>query len=111
MLCGSGGAMLLLNGHMMRACHRYVGHAVRAALLCALLCAPALAAANEASGTPVIPPGQEELLATMLGKGAVLPDECKLADAEVDHTTIKAKYTCPGGEVVFELAHPSTGAP
>jgi hypothetical protein len=114
-------------------CRRDVGRAARATLICALLCAPVLAAENEPpatgkSGTPmgqqgtaptlagaastavgeaVIPAGQEELLAAMLGKGATLPDQCKLAGAEIDHSIVKATYTCLGGEVVFKLAHPS----
>src|SRR5947208_3265485 len=56
---------------------------------------------------PVIPPGQEELLADMLGRGATLPGQCSFANGGVERTTVKAAYTCPGGEVVFELHHPS----
>jgi len=55
----------------------------------------------------VIPPGQEEVLAGMLGRGASLPGPCNLAGAEVDHNIIKSTYNCPQGEVVFELRHPS----
>jgi len=58
-------------------------------------------------GEPAIPPGQEALLATMLGKGAALPEECKLTAGDVQHTIVKATYQCAGGEVVFELIHPS----
>lgn len=89
---------------------RCVGPAVRATLLWALLFAPALAAvaADEPSAVveAVIPAGQEDLLAEMLGRGVSLAD-CKLAAGDVDHAIIKATYTCPGGEVVFELRHPS----
>jgi hypothetical protein len=94
---------------------------VLAVFLGALLLTPALAAdepsatkepsaADEysADGEPVITAGQEDLLAEMLGKGATLPDECKLAAGEVDHAIVRATYACPGGEVVFELRHPST---
>ena len=96
---------------------RCVGRAVGATLGCALLLAPALAAQEPlAAGEAVIPeeldavipPGQEGLLAEMLGQGTTLPEQCKLAGGEVDHSLIKATYACPGGEVVFELRHPST---
>jgi hypothetical protein len=55
----------------------------------------------------VIPPGQEELLADMLGRGATLPGECKFAGVEADHAVVRTTYSCPSGEVVFELRHPS----
>jgi hypothetical protein len=55
----------------------------------------------------VVPPGQEDLLAEMLGKGATLPEGCKLTDGRVEHSTVEATYSCPAGEVVFELSHPS----
>jgi hypothetical protein len=93
-------------------CRRCVGLAARATLLGALFLAPVSAAENEAASPeePAISPGQEDLLAAMLGKGATLPEECTLIAGEVDHTIVKATYTCPAGEVVFELAHPSTAA-
>ncbi len=59
----------------------------------------------------VIPPGQEELLADMLGRGATLPDDCKFAGADVDHVTIKTTYTCAHGDVAFQLHHPSAAPP
>ncbi len=70
---------------------------------------PTPVAANEPSAVdePVIPAGQDDLLAGMLGRGAALPEQCKFAGGEVDHAVIKATYACPGGEVVFELRHPS----
>jgi hypothetical protein len=43
----------------------------------------------------------------MLGRGATLPEQCQLAGGEVDYAIIKAIYACPGGDVVFELRHPS----
>jgi hypothetical protein len=58
----------------------------------------------------VIPPGQEELLADMLGRGATLPGECKFNGVEADHAIISTTYSCPSGEVVFELRHPSEAA-
>lgn len=66
--------------------------------------------AAPADDGPVIPPGQEELLLAMLGRGAALPDGCALADGRIEHTTLEATYTCALGDVVVRLAHPS-GAP
>jgi len=63
--------------------------------------------ALEAPGDAVIPPGQEDLLAGMLGRGGTLPAGCALEAAEADHALVKATYTCPTGPVVFELQHPS----
>lgn len=56
---------------------------------------------------PAIPPGQESLLQEMLGKGADLPGNCKLADGHVEYTVIEATYECGNGAVVIELAHSS----
>jgi len=46
-------------------------------------------------------------MAQMLGKSAALPGPCTLAGGAVEHTVIKATYACPGGEVIFDLRHPS----
>jgi hypothetical protein len=58
----------------------------------------------------VIPAGQEELLADMLGRGAEFPDGCRLINGQVEYRVVKARYQCPAGEVIFELAHPSRAA-
>jgi hypothetical protein len=99
---------------------RCLGRAARVISVCALLVSPVLA--DETAPPPVarsehadleepaIPPGQEELLSAMLGKGTPLPGGCTLSAGNVEHTLVKATYTCPGGEVVVELAHPSTAA-
>ncbi len=73
----------------------------------------ACAQTDAAAANPewVIPPGQEELLADMLGRGATLPDDCKLAGAEVDYTIIKTTYKCAQGDITFELRHPSAAPP
>ena len=55
----------------------------------------------------VIPSGQEELLADMLGRGATLPGGCKFAGGHADGPKISATYSCLNGDVVFELLHPS----
>jgi hypothetical protein len=61
----------------------------------------------EPGGEAVVPEGRDELLGEMLGKGATLPDGCKLNEGRVEYTTVKATYGCPTGEVVYELSHPS----
>ena len=80
-------------------------HLAQVTLICMLSLMAALAFA--AADDPVITAGQDELLAAMLGKGATLPDHCELKDGQVERTTVKAIYACPGGEVVFQLTHPS----
>lgn len=72
-----------------------------------VLVAFVLATVAEAATAPVIAPGQEEMLAAMVGKGAQLPGDCKLTGGEVAYDTVKATYACPGGEVVLELTHPT----
>ena len=57
--------------------------------------------------TAVIPPGREELLADMLGRGATLPGGCRFASGDVDGPVARGKYACPGGEAAIELRHPS----
>ena len=81
-----------------------------ATLVCAILFSPALAAEPPpVSPDPMIPPGQEELLADMLGRGAT-PAGCTLTGAAIEYSIIKATYACSGGEAVFELRHPSSAA-
>jgi len=58
-------------------------------------------------GDPAISPGQEETIARIVGRGMEFPDGCRFVGGEVDHLVIVARYDCPGGEVVFELVHPS----
>lgn len=54
----------------------------------------------------VVPPGQEDFFADMLGRGASLPGGCTLSGGQIDGQTVRATYNCTGGEVVFELVHP-----
>jgi len=51
----------------------------------------------------VIRPGQEALLADMLGRGAALPGPCTFTGGEADGAIVKASYACPGGTVAIEL--------
>jgi len=87
-----------------------IGHLARTAAIGALgacLVAPLSTADEPPDGIdPVIPPGQEELLLAMLGRGISLPDRCTLSDGKIERTIIKATYTCPLGDVVIELSHP-----
>ncbi len=108
--CGTSGFMGSFGSWKARG--RYMGTcAAPATLLCALLFASALAAAEPAaSPNPMIPPGQEDLLAEMLGRGVTLAG-CNLTGAGVEYTIVEATYACPEGEAVFDLAHPSTASP
>jgi len=72
-------------------------------------------------GHPVIPPGQEDLLAQMLGLGVSLPGDCKFTGGQADGPAIRATYRCGGaapstpgqggGEIVLKLLHPSEAPP
>jgi hypothetical protein len=55
----------------------------------------------------VVPPGQEELFAAMLGRGSVLPAGCAFVTGQIAGTVVRGVYSCAGGEVVVELRHPS----
>jgi len=78
-----------------------------AALLSALLAASVVAADDDdrPAAEPAIPPGEEALIAAMLGRGMAV-GECALIGAGVEYTVIKATYRCPGGETTLELGHP-----
>lgn len=81
---------------------------LRSLVVTALVVAPAVATAQGAP--PVIGPGQEPLLADLLGKGASLPGDCAWAGATVEETRVVSWYTCAGARVEIELRHP-TDAP
>lgn len=88
---------------------RREGLAPRVAVLCVLLISSGLASGDDAGpgGGPVIPPGREELLAEMLGRGATVLAGCSFAGGQADGAAIRATYRCGEGDVVFELRHPS----
>jgi hypothetical protein len=73
-------------------------------------------AQTEAESTPVesnkiefvIPPGEEPLLADILGSGKEPAVGCKFTDGKVESALIHATYACPGGEIVVDLRHPET---
>ena len=58
----------------------------------------------------VIPAGQEELIAEMLGRGEALPGGCRFAGGQVAEPGIRATYACADREVVLELRHPRDAA-
>ena len=90
-----------------RSCTTRARGVALAALSCALLAA-SVVAANDGDvpiGEPAIPPGEEELIAGMLGRGMALRD-CTLASGGVEYTVIKATYACPAGAVSLVLDHP-----
>jgi len=55
----------------------------------------------------VVPPGQDDLLATMAGRGLLLPDYCRFTGGGADGPLVRVAYACPAGEVVYDLVHPS----
>jgi hypothetical protein len=74
-----------------------------------LLTASVVLASDDESAPvePVIPPGQEALIASMLGRGMALPD-CTLVSCGVAYCVIEATYDCDGGGVALELGHPES---
>jgi len=84
-----------------------VRRAARTLLVGGLACASILAAHDAAaSAGAVIAPGQEDLLAEMLGRGAQLPGGCAFAGGQVEDVLARSTYQCPDGAVVVELRHP-----
>ena len=59
------------------------------------------------SGQPVLPPGQDEAFATMLGRGATLPDGCVWSGALIDRSFVISQYTCGERLVKLTLKHES----
>jgi len=74
---------------------------------CAFLAGSIVAADDDDAATrdPAIPPGEERLIATMLGRGTLVRD-CTLVSGGIEYTVIKATYNCPGGPVALQLGHP-----
>lgn len=83
-----------------------------AALILAFLCVSAVVAKGDEVSfhEPVVAPGNNALLADMLGRGATLPDDCKFAGGGADGPIIRGNYTCPSGDVIFELVYPDNTA-
>lgn len=76
----------------------------------ASLCAFALvAAARPARAELIIPPGQDEIVAQMLGRDAALPSGCVWAGASVAESKVTTTYKCASETHVFELRRPEEG--
>lgn len=84
------------------------GSTLRARVLCValLLAARANGETTEASPVFVVPPGQEELISEMVGRGVVFPGGCRLVDGQVDYVFVRARYECADGDLVVELHRP-----
>jgi hypothetical protein len=94
----------------MTMCGRLAG---RVAVFCALLLSTTYGAddADDDGVTyeAVVPPGQDDLMAALLGRAAVLPAECRFDGGGADGSVISARYHCPSGDVAYELTHPDKG--
>ena len=77
-----------------------------AAMLWTLLATSVVAADDdEATVDAVIPPGEEQVVADMLGRGAGL-QYCALVSGGIRDNVISGVYNCVGNEVRVELANP-----
>jgi hypothetical protein len=84
---------------------------MRAAFLFGMAYAAILAPqAARASANAIIAPGQESLLAEMLGRGETLPGPCIFANGQVESALARCTYRCPAGALVLELRHSSQAA-
>ena len=85
------------------------GRTIAVAILYTALLAASVAVAKDddaRTGGPAIPPGEERLIAAMLGKGTRI-GTCKLTKSRVEYTVITATYKCRrAGRVTLELCHP-----
>lgn len=76
--------------------------AARLAIALALIIVPPILV-SPCSAYEVIAPGQEPLLADMLGRGATLPGGCTFSAGQVESALVRGTFQCPGGAVVIEL--------
>lgn len=83
------------------------GLSVGGVLVALSLVLPARAAEER---TAVVPPGQEELLAAMLGRGESPVGSCDFSGGGIEPTLIRGVYECPSGEIIVELRHPNAVA-
>ena len=56
---------------------------------------------------PLIRPGQEGVIADMLGRGELLSGSCRLVEGQIDGARVTGTYSCPEGRVGVRLDHPS----
>jgi hypothetical protein len=78
--------------------------------IAALVLTPALARGARAA---VVPPGQEDLVAEMLGRGEDVGPGCRLTAVDIEPTRIEGAYACQGqsGEARVALTYPSSSSP
>ena len=55
----------------------------------------------------LIRPGQEDVIARMLGRGELLPGSCRLAEGQIAHNIARGTYLCGAERVTLQLSHPS----
>ena len=65
------------------------------------------AAARSPDLVPLIRPGQEEVIARMLGRGEVLPGGCRFAQGGIEDNIVRATYACDASQLTVHMAHPS----
>jgi hypothetical protein len=83
----------------------------RAAVIAVALVLELVACRDALAARWLIEPGQETVLAAMLGGSATLPGECRLESASVDKSVVVAQYACADGRPRVELHHPSQAPP
>lgn len=64
-----------------------------------------------ARSTMVFPPGQESVLAKMVGADGSALSTCSFAGGAVTSASMKAEYACPTGAVAVEIRHPDASLP
>lgn len=68
---------------------------------------PPIVEAEAREAEAVLPAGQEDRLAEMMGRGETLPGGCKFAAGNINGPAMIATYDCSSGPVVIKVVHPS----
>ncbi|MBI3784757.1 MAG: hypothetical protein HY270_15295 [Deltaproteobacteria bacterium] len=94
-----------------RAMWKVLIRVVQASLVCLLGLSLGIIALDQwsADRVAVIPPGQEDLLAAMLGRDGGLPPSCFWKGAHAERGRVVSTYECGGSRLEIELRHPSQG--
>jgi hypothetical protein len=87
------------------------GRIALAAILWTVLATSVVAAGDDGAAAveAVIPPGEEQVVAAMLGRGTGL-QYCTLVSGGIADNIISGVYNCLGNEVRVELGNPSNAA-
>lgn len=99
--------MRAIHGHSAPRWLAMCGRGLALTVLWCSVLAATVAAADDDDGVarrPSMPPGQESLIAGMLGRGMLIRG-CRLTSGGVEYTFIKATYDCPRGEVALAISH------